>query len=142
VIDETDALGVLGVEKGFDPGGLKKKHRSAAMSAHPDRGGSHDQMARVNKAYEHLQNRGSNIPKSKALAPTKSTSGSNGAPAAPSKSSPPKNTPKKPSPKPKKNWLKNNKGKAALGLAAAGGLGYVGQKLLSDKEVSMWSWER
>ena len=77
------------------------------MSAHPDRGGSHDQMARVNKAYEHLQNRGSNIPKSKALAPTK-----------------------------------NNKGKAALGLAAAGGLGYVGQKLLSDKEASMWSWER
>lgn len=42
---------ILGVDKSATPSDLKRAYRSRARNSHPDKGGSHDQMAEVNRAY-------------------------------------------------------------------------------------------
>lgn len=44
----------LGVGKDFTPDELKAAKRNAQRHAHPDKGGSHQQMVAVNKAYDTL----------------------------------------------------------------------------------------
>lgn len=53
------AMGLLGVDQGFTSEQLKKAYRSASMKAHPDRGGTDEEMQRVNAAYEILKTAGS-----------------------------------------------------------------------------------
>lgn len=45
---------VLGVEKDADPAKVKRAYRRRAEKAHPDKGGSDEEMAEVNQAYEVL----------------------------------------------------------------------------------------
>lgn len=47
---------VLGVDKGAKPEEVKKAYRRKAERAHPDKGGSDEEMAEVNQAYEVLSN--------------------------------------------------------------------------------------
>ncbi len=53
-----EAKEVLGAPAGADAAALKKLHRKAAMKHHPDRGGSKEEMQRVNEAYALLKNTG------------------------------------------------------------------------------------
>jgi len=53
---KKDYYKVLGVSRDADPRTIKKAYRKAAMSAHPDKGGSETKMASVNEAYEVLSN--------------------------------------------------------------------------------------
>ena len=45
---------VLGVDKASDADEVKRAYRKKAASAHPDKGGDHDEMADINTAYEVL----------------------------------------------------------------------------------------
>lgn len=49
-----DHYETLGVGKDADPGAIKKAFKRAAREAHPDRGGDHQQMVAVNRAYQTL----------------------------------------------------------------------------------------
>ncbi|KZV77922.1 chaperone J-domain-containing protein, partial [Exidia glandulosa HHB12029] len=49
-----DYYKVLGVSRDADAKTIKKAYRKAAMTAHPDKGGSEAKMAAVNEAYEVL----------------------------------------------------------------------------------------
>ncbi|KAG9308738.1 hypothetical protein JVU11DRAFT_11526 [Chiua virens] len=51
---QKDYYKVLGVARDADTKTIKKAFRKAAMSAHPDKGGSEAKMAAVNEAYEVL----------------------------------------------------------------------------------------
>ncbi|KAH9017718.1 hypothetical protein EDB85DRAFT_2014955 [Lactarius pseudohatsudake] len=51
-----DYYKVLGVARDADEKTIKKAYRKAALSAHPDKGGSEAKMAVVNEAYEVLSN--------------------------------------------------------------------------------------
>jgi len=51
-----DYYKVLGVARDADKQAIKKAYRKAAMTAHPDKGGSEAKMAAVNEAYEVLSN--------------------------------------------------------------------------------------
>lgn len=51
-----DYYKVLGVSRDADSRTIKKAFRKAAMTAHPDKGGSEAKMATVNEAYEVLSN--------------------------------------------------------------------------------------
>ena len=44
----------LGVARDASPEQIKAAYRAQAMAAHPDRGGDHERMSRVNEAYECL----------------------------------------------------------------------------------------
>lgn len=55
---KKDYYKVLGVSRDADTRTIKKAYRKAAMSAHPDKGGSEAKMASVNEAYEVLSNDG------------------------------------------------------------------------------------
>lgn len=57
------ALETLGLADTFDANQLKKAYRSASLKAHPDKGGSHEQMQRINAAYALLKDK--NISSSK-----------------------------------------------------------------------------
>lgn len=46
----------LGVGKDADDGEIKRAYRKRARNAHPDTGGSHEEMQRVNAAYKLLAN--------------------------------------------------------------------------------------
>jgi tetratricopeptide (TPR) repeat protein len=56
---KKDYYKVLGVSRDADMKTIKKAYRRAAISAHPDKGGSESKMASVNEAYEVLSNEGS-----------------------------------------------------------------------------------
>ncbi|KAG8218075.1 hypothetical protein J3R82DRAFT_3577, partial [Butyriboletus roseoflavus] len=51
---QKDYYKVLGVARDADAKTIKKAFRKAAMTAHPDKGGSESKMAAVNEAYEVL----------------------------------------------------------------------------------------
>ncbi|EJU05953.1 hypothetical protein DACRYDRAFT_73176 [Dacryopinax primogenitus] len=51
---QKDYYKILGVPRDADERTIKKAYRRAAKSAHPDKGGSEDEMASVNLAYEVL----------------------------------------------------------------------------------------
>ncbi|KAH0839354.1 hypothetical protein J3R83DRAFT_37 [Lanmaoa asiatica] len=51
---QKDYYKVLGVARDADAKTIKKAYRKAAMTAHPDKGGSEAKMATVNEAYEVL----------------------------------------------------------------------------------------
>ncbi|KAG0698939.1 hypothetical protein DFH29DRAFT_990946 [Suillus ampliporus] len=53
---QKDYYKVLGVARDADAKTIKKAFRKAAMTAHPDKGGSESKMAEVNEAYEVLTN--------------------------------------------------------------------------------------
>ena len=53
-----DAKSILGIN--LQNSDLKKAYRQAALKAHPDRGGSDEEMLKVNQAYELLKNTGFN----------------------------------------------------------------------------------
>lgn len=53
---QKDYYKVLGVSRDADAKTIKKAFRKAAMTAHPDKGGSETKMAEVNEAYEVLSN--------------------------------------------------------------------------------------
>ncbi|KAG9219635.1 hypothetical protein CCMSSC00406_0006043 [Pleurotus cornucopiae] len=53
---QKDYYKVLGVSRDADQKTIKKAFRKAAMTAHPDKGGSEAKMATVNEAYEVLSN--------------------------------------------------------------------------------------
>jgi len=53
---QKDYYKVLGVSRDADERTIKKAFRRAALSAHPDKGGSEAKMAVVNEAYEVLSN--------------------------------------------------------------------------------------
>ncbi|KAJ8516418.1 hypothetical protein ONZ45_g6293 [Pleurotus djamor] len=53
---QKDYYKVLGVSRDADQKTIKKAFRTAAKSAHPDKGGSEAKMAAVNEAYEVLSN--------------------------------------------------------------------------------------
>ncbi|KAJ3477994.1 hypothetical protein NLI96_g10079 [Meripilus lineatus] len=53
---QKDYYKVLGVSRDADSKTIKRAFRKAAMSAHPDKGGSEAKMASVNEAYEVLSN--------------------------------------------------------------------------------------
>lgn len=55
---KKDYYKVLGVSRDADMRTIKKAYRKAAISAHPDKGGSESKMAAVNEAYEVLSNEG------------------------------------------------------------------------------------
>lgn len=48
------ALTLLGVDQDCSFSDIKQAYRKKMMVCHPDRGGSHDEVARVNRAYEIL----------------------------------------------------------------------------------------
>lgn len=54
VIVEHDYYQTLGVAPTADPSAIKAAYRRQAMRHHPDRGGSHDEMVRVQEAWEVL----------------------------------------------------------------------------------------
>lgn len=45
----------LGVAPNADPGTLRRAMARLALAYHPDRGGTQEQMARINAAYAHAQ---------------------------------------------------------------------------------------
>lgn len=49
---------VLGCNENATAEAIKTAYRRAAMAAHPDRGGSDERMAELNRAYDEAQNRG------------------------------------------------------------------------------------
>lgn len=51
---EPDGMRLLGNDAGQDLKRLRAAYRAAALQYHPDRGGSHEQMTAVNRAYEQL----------------------------------------------------------------------------------------
>jgi hypothetical protein len=51
---ENVGIDLLGVEENVGLDDLRRAYRSAALRLHPDRGGSNDAMAAVNRAYEVL----------------------------------------------------------------------------------------
>lgn len=51
---DKDAMKLLGLEPGFSTDDLKSARRKAAMSAHSDRGGSDEAMAKINNAFDTL----------------------------------------------------------------------------------------
>ncbi|KAG6375333.1 hypothetical protein JVT61DRAFT_3562 [Boletus reticuloceps] len=53
---QKDYYKVLGVARDADAKTIKKAFHKAAMTAHPDKGGSESKMATVNEAYEVLSN--------------------------------------------------------------------------------------
>ncbi|KAG5337019.1 hypothetical protein C0989_011144 [Termitomyces sp. Mn162] len=53
---QKDYYKVLGVARDADDRTIKKAFRTAAKTAHPDKGGSESKMAAVNEAYEVLSN--------------------------------------------------------------------------------------
>lgn len=53
---QKDYYKVLGVARDADQKTIRKAFRKAAMTAHPDKGGSEAKMATVNEAYEVLNN--------------------------------------------------------------------------------------
>ncbi|CAK5264159.1 unnamed protein product [Mycena citricolor] len=53
---QKDYYKVLGVSRDADARTIKKAFRTAAKTAHPDKGGSEEKMAAVNEAYEVLSN--------------------------------------------------------------------------------------
>ena len=55
---KKDYYKVLGISRDADLKTVKRAYRKAAMSAHPDKGGSEIKMAQVNEAYEVLANTG------------------------------------------------------------------------------------
>jgi DnaJ homolog subfamily C member 3 len=55
---KKDYYKVLGISRDADSRTIKKAYRRAAMTAHPDKGGSETKMAAVNEAYEVLSNNG------------------------------------------------------------------------------------
>lgn len=52
---ELDPFKILGVNPDATEEEVKKAYREKAKKAHPDRGGSHEQMLRVNAAWEAIQ---------------------------------------------------------------------------------------
>lgn len=54
-MDFNKALKLLNLSGNFSEADLKKAYRQASMKAHPDRGGSTDDMQLVNAAYEFLK---------------------------------------------------------------------------------------
>jgi curved DNA-binding protein CbpA len=50
----ADPYSTLGIERDATPEQIKEAYRRKAMEAHPDRGGSTDDMARINAAYDTL----------------------------------------------------------------------------------------
>lgn len=56
-LSPTEALAILGISaKDMNDAALKKAYRSAAMRAHPDRGGTDVEMQKINAAYDMLKN--------------------------------------------------------------------------------------
>ncbi|KAF8075747.1 hypothetical protein FPV67DRAFT_1617228 [Lyophyllum atratum] len=53
---QKDYYKILGVSRDADTKAIKKAFRTAAKTAHPDKGGSEAKMAAVNEAYETLSN--------------------------------------------------------------------------------------
>ncbi|MFI5393898.1 MAG: hypothetical protein ACHQ9S_00070 [Candidatus Binatia bacterium] len=51
---EPEGMRLLGNDAGLDLKRLRAAYRAAALRCHPDRGGSHEQMTAVNRAYEQL----------------------------------------------------------------------------------------
>jgi hypothetical protein len=51
---EPEGVRLLGLDGGLDFGRLRHAYRKAALRYHPDRGGSNEEMAAVNRAYEQL----------------------------------------------------------------------------------------
>ena len=51
----VDALKILDLTEGVSEREIKEQYRRLAMRAHPDRGGSHDEIQRINEAYKILQ---------------------------------------------------------------------------------------
>jgi len=49
--DDEDPYEVLGVRRGASKEEVKKAYFEKAMKHHPDRGGSNEEMARINRAY-------------------------------------------------------------------------------------------
>jgi len=49
-----EALAIFGLSSITDPETLKKMYRVKSLEAHPDRGGSMEQMSKVNSAYDIL----------------------------------------------------------------------------------------
>jgi len=56
VSKQIDYYKILGVTRDADKQTIKKAYRKASLKAHPDKGGSEDKMAEVNRAYEVLSN--------------------------------------------------------------------------------------
>ena len=52
----AEARQILGLPERFDEAMLKTAHRRAVKRAHPDLGGSKEDMVRVTEAYETLRN--------------------------------------------------------------------------------------
>ncbi|RXD03428.1 J domain-containing protein [Sphingomonas sp. UV9] len=57
VTDETEALSILGIDRGADADAIRSAHRRLIASVHPDRGGSTDLTRRVNAARDLLLKR-------------------------------------------------------------------------------------
>ena len=53
--EDLDPFKILGVEKTATKDDIKRAFRAKAAEAHPDRGGSHEQMIKVNAAYEAIK---------------------------------------------------------------------------------------
>jgi len=49
--DEPDPYEVLGIKRGASKEEVKKAYFKKAMKHHPDHGGSHEEMARINRAF-------------------------------------------------------------------------------------------
>jgi len=54
-----DALKTLNLSSGFDGETLKKAYKKSALKNHPDKGGSEEEMKKVNDAYDTLKKTGS-----------------------------------------------------------------------------------
>jgi hypothetical protein len=53
-IDQQDPYRILGVSRGDSAEEIKRRYRELALSRHPDRGGSPEQMSALNAAYEQI----------------------------------------------------------------------------------------
>jgi curved DNA-binding protein CbpA len=59
----SQAIGLLGLDVSFSADDLKKAYRAKSREAHPDLGGSTEQMQKINTAYELLKSKDSiNVP--------------------------------------------------------------------------------
>ena len=52
---QSEAINILGLPLVFSAAEAKSAYRAAARLAHPDKGGSHEAMKRLNKAYRLIQ---------------------------------------------------------------------------------------